>query len=314
MVKTHSFKKSASLIRSAVKLSVIASAVAMSLTGALAEGTDASHTPSGAEIAGTASGIPAWTPWATSGRAGATASAARISSNTSPTSRCTIDAGNVDKYADKLNPGQIALLKNLKGFTMPVYPSRRTCGVPDFVAENTKNNAGFAKMSADGSELTDAHLPGYPFPAPKTGAEVMWNAKLHYRGAGVEMRDIITVVSRARARPTGSRTCPTRGSTSRGVTRPARRSRRSTRSKATPTTRTSPRQPLPARPRSSRPTPASRPKSSTTSRGNAAPVACRRMRTMRRRSASTTSTTWTKRWSSPGRRTDSPGSCSARRK
>ena len=78
---------------------------------------------------------------------------------------------------------------------MPVYPSRRTCGVPDFVAENTKNNAGFAKMSADGSELTDAHLPGYPFPAPKTGAEVMWNAKLHYRGAGVEMRDIITVVS-----------------------------------------------------------------------------------------------------------------------
>ncbi|RQZ18718.1 DUF1329 domain-containing protein [Burkholderia sp. Bp9031] len=196
VVKTHSFKKSASLIRSAAKSSLIASAVAMTLTGAFAEGTDSSHTPSGAEVAGTASGIPAWTPVGNVGT-GWTYGKRRADffKYKSDKPLYTIDASNVDKYADKLNPGQIALLKNLKGFTMPVYPSRRTCGVPDFVAENTKNNVGFAKMSADGSELADAHLPGYPFPAPKTGAEVMWNAKLHYRGAGVEMRDITTAVS-----------------------------------------------------------------------------------------------------------------------
>ncbi|MCM3372813.1 DUF1329 domain-containing protein, partial [Bacillus velezensis] len=165
MVKTHSFRKSASLVRSAAKSSLLAAAVAMTLTGALAEGLDSSHTPSGAEIAGTASGIPAWTPVGNVG-AGWTFGKRRgdFFKYKSDKPLYTIDSGNVDKYADKLNPGQIALLKNLKGFTMPVYASRRTCGVPDFVAENTKNNAGFAKMSADGSELADAHLPGYPFP------------------------------------------------------------------------------------------------------------------------------------------------------
>lgn len=50
----------------------------------------------------------------------------------------TIDASNIDKYASQLNPGQIALIKSIKGYSMPVYPSRRTCGVPEFVAENTK--------------------------------------------------------------------------------------------------------------------------------------------------------------------------------
>ena len=196
VVKMPSFKKYPSLVRSAAKSSLLASAVAMTLTSTFAEGLDSSHTPSGAEVAGTANGIPAWAPVGNVG-SGWTYGKRRADffKYKSDKPLYTIDASNVDKYADKLNPGQIALLKNLKGFTMPVYPSRRTCGVPDFVAENTKNNVGFAKMTADGSELADAHLPGYPFPAPKTGAEVMWNAKVHYRGAGVEMRDIITVVS-----------------------------------------------------------------------------------------------------------------------
>ncbi|MCA8256155.1 hypothetical protein LGM89_23080 [Burkholderia sp. AU31624] len=61
VVKTHAFKKSASHVRSTAKLPLIASAVSMTLTGALAEGTDSAHTPSGTEVAGTASGIPAWT-------------------------------------------------------------------------------------------------------------------------------------------------------------------------------------------------------------------------------------------------------------
>ena len=73
---------------------------------------------------------------------------------------------------------------------MPVYPSRRTCGVPDFVAENTKKNLGFAKMSADGTALADAYTPGVPFLEPKTGAEAMWNAKMRYRGVGMELRKL----------------------------------------------------------------------------------------------------------------------------
>ena len=44
-----------------------------------------------------------------------------------------IDASNVDKYADKLTAGQIQMLRQVKGYTMPVYPSHRDCGLPDFV-------------------------------------------------------------------------------------------------------------------------------------------------------------------------------------
>ena len=46
-------------------------------------------------------------------------------------STLTIDASNADKYADKLSPGQLAMLKQIKGYRMDVYPTRRTCGLPD---------------------------------------------------------------------------------------------------------------------------------------------------------------------------------------
>src|SRR5437870_8248793 len=106
-----------------------------------------------------------------------------------------IDASNVDKYADKLSPGQIALIKQTKGYRMDVYPSRRDCGVPDFVAENTRKNVGAAKISADGWSLSEAVVPGYPFPLPASGIEAMWNAKMRYRGIGVELKNTFTSVS-----------------------------------------------------------------------------------------------------------------------
>ena len=106
-----------------------------------------------------------------------------------------IDASNVDKHAANLTPGQIAALKQIPGFKMEVYPSRRTCGVPDFVAENTRKNAGFAKLGADGWSLKEAHVPGFPFPEPKSGVEAMWNAKMRYHGVGIDYPKTITAVS-----------------------------------------------------------------------------------------------------------------------
>jgi hypothetical protein len=176
--------------------------MAIAVSSAFAQGADASRlgadlTPSGAEKAGSADGIPAWTAPGAMG-AGWSPGKRRLDffKFKSDKPQYTIDASNLDKYADKLNPGQVALIKNLKGYSMPVYPSRRTCGVPDFVAENTKKNVGFAKLSADGaSALQDAHTPGFPFPEPKSGAEVMWNAKMRYRGVGMEVPHIYTTVS-----------------------------------------------------------------------------------------------------------------------
>lgn len=107
----------------------------------------------------------------------------------------SIDASNVDKYADKLSPGQVATIKQIKNYRMDVYPSHRDCGVPDFVAENTKKNVGFAKMDANGWSLQEAWVPGFPFPFPADGAQAMWNMKMRYHGAGMDYPHIVTTVS-----------------------------------------------------------------------------------------------------------------------
>ncbi|MCR6664870.1 MAG: DUF1329 domain-containing protein [Methyloversatilis sp.] len=107
----------------------------------------------------------------------------------------TIDASNYEKYADKLSPGQLELFKQIKGYSMEIYPSRRTCDAPSIVKENTEKNASFAKMSSEGWYLAEAYLPGVPFPAPKTGAEVMTNGKYRYQGVGVEFPKTFTTVS-----------------------------------------------------------------------------------------------------------------------
>jgi len=97
-----------------------------------------------------------------------------------------IDASNVDKYADKLSPGQVQLIKQTKGYRMDVYATRRTCSVPDFVQENSKKNIGTAKLGDDGWSLKEAVVPGVPFPMPENGAQAMWNYKMKYAGIGFE--------------------------------------------------------------------------------------------------------------------------------
>ncbi|TPQ37848.1 DUF1329 domain-containing protein [Cupriavidus pinatubonensis] len=107
----------------------------------------------------------------------------------------TIDAANVDKYADKLSPGQVAFIKATKGYRMEVYPTHRNCGAPDWVQSNSKRNLTEAKMAADGVTLENAVLPGVAFPRPKTGAEAMWNFQTRYRGMGVQFPSFYTVLS-----------------------------------------------------------------------------------------------------------------------
>ena len=107
----------------------------------------------------------------------------------------SIDASNVDKYADRLTPGQIQLIKQKKNYRMDVYPSHRECQVPDAVAQNSKANLAAAKLAADGETIQTALFPGVPFPQPKSGAEAMLNFEWRYRGEGVEWPSTITTVS-----------------------------------------------------------------------------------------------------------------------
>ncbi|SFA95022.1 Protein of unknown function [Collimonas sp. OK607] len=106
-----------------------------------------------------------------------------------------IDATNVDKYADKLTPGQIQMIKQVKGYTMPVYPTHRDCGLPEAVEKNTKDGALKSAIAKDGWSLEAATLPGVPFPIPSTGIEVMWNWLMRYQGVGMEWPDVYTYIS-----------------------------------------------------------------------------------------------------------------------
>ena len=98
-----------------------------------------------------------------------------------------INASNVDKYANKLSAGQIQMIKQLSGYTLPVYPTHRNCTVPDFVAQNTKATALKSSISKkDGWSLDSAILPSVPFPIPSSGIEIVWNWLTRYQGVGMD--------------------------------------------------------------------------------------------------------------------------------
>lgn len=106
-----------------------------------------------------------------------------------------IDASNVDKHASKLTAGQVEMLKTLKGYTIPVYPTRRECGVPDFMEKNTKDGALKSAIGKDGWSLEKATLPGVPFPVPSNGVEAVWNWLMRYQGLATEYFGGYTYVS-----------------------------------------------------------------------------------------------------------------------
>lgn len=107
----------------------------------------------------------------------------------------SITAANLDQYAGKLTPGQVALFKQKPDYRMDVYPTHRDCGYPDWVQANTKQNAGTAKLDPSGNFIESAVLPGIPFPNPANGAQVLWNYQLRYRGVGIEWPKTTTAVS-----------------------------------------------------------------------------------------------------------------------
>ncbi|MGH8807966.1 MAG: DUF1329 domain-containing protein, partial [Noviherbaspirillum sp.] len=98
----------------------------------------------------------------------------------------SIDAKNMDKYADKLTEGTKALMKANPAYRVDVYPTHRTAAYPKFVLDNTVKNATRAKMAEDGV-TTQGAKAGIPFPIPKTGAEVMQNFLLRFNGHALTM-------------------------------------------------------------------------------------------------------------------------------
>lgn len=94
----------------------------------------------------------------------------------------SVNAANMAQYADQLTPGVQALLQRFPDYRLDVYPTHRTMHYPQWVLDNTAKNATSAKLvgKIEGDGVEGA-FGGIPFPIPKSGYEVMWNAQLPFR-------------------------------------------------------------------------------------------------------------------------------------
>lgn len=138
-------------------------------------------TPLGAEKAGNKDGsIPAWAGGHTTPIAGDKPGGRRGDPFKDEKPLLSITAQNMAQHADKLSDGQQALLKKYPEYRIDVYKTHRTAAAPQWVYENTFKNATRAKLDGD---IEQGGYGGIPFPIPRTGAEVMWNHMLRWRGS-----------------------------------------------------------------------------------------------------------------------------------
>ncbi|MFJ4251214.1 DUF1329 domain-containing protein [Pseudomonas sp. DTU12.3] len=180
-------------------LSLLATGVMAAVPAAEADKLGKSLTPMGAEMAGNADGsIPAWKPLPKN--AGTVDSKGFLSDPyASEKPLFIITAKDVDKYKDKLAPGQYAMFKRYPDtFKMPVYPSHRGATVPDDVFAAIKKNATTTNLVSGGNGLENFET-AVPFPIPKSGVEVIWNHITRYRGGSVTR-----LVTQATPQPNGS--------------------------------------------------------------------------------------------------------------
>lgn len=137
-------------------------------------------TPVGANPDGNAEGtIPKWTPQTQKGPiSGEYPSDPKIDAEEP---LFTITASNMDQYADKLSEGHKLLLKRFPdSYKMNVYPTHRIVNWPEEIMAATKENATKCEFRGP-DDITNCSV-GFPFPIPQTGAEVLWNHKLKWRG------------------------------------------------------------------------------------------------------------------------------------
>ncbi|WP_298448217.1 DUF1329 domain-containing protein [uncultured Marinobacter sp.] len=166
-----------------------ASLVAGQAWGAISAGEAAklgdSLTPIGAEKAGNGGAIPAWDGGLTTPPAGYKGDGIYVNPFPNEKPQFTIDQSNVAEYADKLSPGQVAMIKQYKDYVLPVYETHRTAAYPQEIMDETVKNATKAEMIKGGNGL-DNYQNATPFPIPQNGLEVYWNHITRYRGGSVQ--------------------------------------------------------------------------------------------------------------------------------
>lgn len=93
----------------------------------------------------------------------------------------SITPANYKEYGDKLSEGQKGMFEKYADFRMDIYPTRRSAAFPERTYEYSIKNATTATLTADNDGVENA-AEGIPFPIPQSGAEVIWNHKMKYKG------------------------------------------------------------------------------------------------------------------------------------
>lgn len=136
----------------------------------------------GAEKAGNADGtIPAWEGGITSPPAGYKVGDFHPDPFAADKPTLQITAQNYKEHADKLTEGQQAMFAKYPSFRMDIYPTRRSAAFPERTYEYSIKNATTATLVSDGDGVENA-AEGIPFPIPQSGAEVIWNHKMKFKG------------------------------------------------------------------------------------------------------------------------------------
>ena len=142
-------------------------------------------TPLGAEKAGSEDGrIPEWTGGLSKPPAGYKPGGLLVDPYANDERLFTITAKNLDEYRNDLTPGQLALFQQYPdSYSMPVYPTRRSAALPEFLYQESIKNALRAELVNGGNGIGGT-VAGFPFPIPKSGMEALWNHVLRYNTTG----------------------------------------------------------------------------------------------------------------------------------
>ncbi|MGI4801968.1 MAG: DUF1329 domain-containing protein [Janthinobacterium lividum] len=169
------------LVAGSVAATLLTSTAIAQVTAQEAQQLKSNLTPLGAEKAGNQDGtIPAWTGGLTQLPSGLRPTDSMPDFFAGDAKRLTIDGSNVAQYASKLSDGTIRMLKTIKGYHIDIYPTHRTAAAPQWFYDGTFANATQAKL-VDTNWVIDART-GIPFPIPKSGKQIAWNANLNWRG------------------------------------------------------------------------------------------------------------------------------------
>ena len=176
-------KSKRSLCLSALAIALLGSTLAQAAVSPEEAARLQTHLPPlGAPRAGNADGsIPEWTGGYTTSPDGYKNGEKRADPFAADKPLVSITAANMEQYAGALAEGTKALLKKYPDYRLDVYPTHRSAAAPQWVYDNTLQNATRATLD-EATEKVSGAYGGIPFPIPKNGAEILWNYRLSWQG------------------------------------------------------------------------------------------------------------------------------------